>query len=461
MRLMPLITAVLVTIALYFLVIERETLLAFAQATPPDAAEDAAEAPPPEAVRVVALRSTAQMIDSAVVLRGRTEAARQVAVQSEISGLVISEPLRKGQEVTAGQIICELDPGPRQAQLDEAEARLAEARAQLPEAEAGIPAAEAAMAEARARKAESQSRLAGARAALNEAEINYNVQEQLFEDGFASETRLANAEAALESARAALASAEAQLTAVDAQIISADAALEGARAQVQTANAAIRSAQAGVASAEQAISQLTIRAPFTGLLETDSAELGTLLQPGGLCATVIQLDPIKVVGFVPEADVFKVRPGAPAMARLPGGDLEVTGTVSFLARVADEQTRTFRTEITVPNPDQRILDGLTADILISSDGQAAHLVPQSALTLDDDGALGLRTVTEDSLVQFLPATLLRDTVDGVWLTGLPETVDVIVVGQEFVTDGVLVAPTYRGAAEQMDMDPESQEGVDG
>jgi multidrug efflux system membrane fusion protein len=37
---------------------------------------------------------------------------------------------------------------------------------------------------------------------------------------------------------------------------------------------------------------------------------------------------------------------------------------------------------------------------------------------------------------------MRDTTQGVWLTGLPDEVSVIVVGQEFVTAGVTVIPTY-------------------
>ena len=58
----------------------------------------------------------------------------------------------------------------------------------------------------------------------------------------------------------------------------------------------------GHTSAEREIDRLTITAPFGGLLESDAAEIGSLLQPGALCATVIQLDPIKLVGFIPETD---------------------------------------------------------------------------------------------------------------------------------------------------------------
>ena len=63
------------------------------------------------------------------------------------------------------------------------------------------------------------------------------------------------------------------------------------------------------------------------------------------------------------------------------------------------------------------------------------------MTLDDNGTLGLRIVT-DGVVQFVPVRMLRDTANGVWLTGLAETADVIVVGQEFVTDGVVVRVSY-------------------
>ncbi|SLN55218.1 efflux RND transporter periplasmic adaptor subunit [Roseisalinus antarcticus] len=444
MKLMPLLTAAIVTAVLYMLVIERDALLAFAQVAPADESTDAGGEPEMEAVRVVAVHSTASSIDNAVVLRGRTEAARQVEVRAEISGLVMSAPRRKGAMVETGEILCELDPGTRQASLEEAIGRLEEARARLPEAQAGIPAAEAMQAEAVARIAEAESRVAEARAKLTEAEINENAATRLSQDGFASETRVANATAALESARAAVSSAEASLTSARAQTQSAEAGVEGARAAVQGAQAGIQSAEAAVASARQAISQLSIKAPFGGLMETDAAETGTLLQPGGLCATIIQLDPIKVVGFVPEARIAEVKLGALAGARLSSGR-ELTGQVSYLSRSADPTTRTFRVEITVDNSDLSILDGQTADILIQTEGRTAHLLPQSALTLDDDGALGVRLVDDDSRALFAPVTLLRDTAQGVWLTGLPEMADVIVVGQEYVIDGVPVDPTYRDA----------------
>jgi multidrug efflux system membrane fusion protein len=262
-----------------------------------------------------------------------------------------------------------------------------------------------------------------ATARVREAEINLNAARKLSQDGFASETRLVSAEAAMEAATAGVLRA---------------------RSGVTSAQAGIEAAQAAVASATREIEKLTITAPFSGLLETDTAELGSLMQMGTPCATIIQLNEIKLVGFVPEADVAKVTVGAIAGARLTSGQ-EVSGRVTFLSRSADALTRTFRVEVTVANDDLAISDGQTAEILVASDGQVAHLIAQSTLTLDDDGVLGVRTVGEGNIVRFMPVTLLRDTAQGVWVTGLPEAVDIITVGQEFVIDGVHVTPTFTEA----------------
>lgn len=412
MRIVPMLTAVLVTAFLFFIVIKRDDLLAFAatgaagtetgQAT--DQVEDNANEndpePSKERVRVVAIRSVSSPIGSAVILRGQTEADRQVEVRAETSAQVISQPLRRGASVETGQVLCKLDPGTREASLTEALARLSEAKARVPE---------------------SAARLDEAEARLEEARINYNAATKLIEGGFASETRVASSEAGVRAA---------------------EASVQSAKSGLQSTQAGIQSAEAAVAAAKREIERLTITAPFDGLLESDTAELGSLMQPGSLCATVIRLDPIKVVGFVPETDVARLKPGALAGARLATGQ-EVTGLVTFLSRSADPTTRTFRVEIDVPNADLGIRDGQTAEIAISADGANAHLIPQSALTLNDGGTLGVRTISDSGLVDFAAIEIIRDTPEGIWVTGIAEKANVIVIGQEYVVKGVLAEPVFE------------------
>ena len=412
MRLFSILIALCVAAVLYLLVMQRDVLLSFAGAdaeeepaasaveAPRSVEEDGTGAGAPRVVSVMAIDSKAREVDSAVVTRGRTEAARQVTVRAETSGQIVSEPLRKGAFVEAGQMLCELDPGTRETQLAQAEAQLASARAGLPEAEA---------------------RVAEAQAALEEAEINDRAASQLSQGGYASDTRVAATRAAVSSAKAAVQAAQ--------------SGVEGAKSQVQTAEAA-------VAAAQKEIERLTITAPFAGLLESDSAELGVLLQAGSDCATILQLDPIKLVGFIPETEVGRVAVGAKAGARLATGE-EVKGEVTFLSRSADAQTRTFRVEVQVPNADLGIRDGQTVEIAISADGAQAHLLPQSSLTLDDDGTLGVRWVDAENTARFAPVTVLRDTMNGIWVTGLPDEARVITRGQEYVVDGVPVKVTLE------------------
>ena len=421
MRILPILMAIIVAIILYFAIIDRERARTFLGLTNETATQDVLKTTATDKatikplIKVVAQHSSAQAIKSAVVLRGQTEAARQVEVRSETSATVISPPLPSGTFIEAGQLLCKLDPGTRGALFAEAKSRLAEANSRLSEAKSRIP--------------ESRARVIEARARLDEANVNQNAAVKLSEDGFATDTRVKGADAAVAAAEASVEAAKSGLSAATSGILSAEAGIE--------------SAMAGIAAAEKELSRLEITAPFKGLLEAKTAELGSLLQPGSLCATIIQLDPIKLVAFVPETEVNRIEMGAPAGGRLAAGGDEIRGVVTFLSHAADPTTRTFRVEIEVPNPDLTIRDGQTAEILIGASGTTAHLLPQSALTLNNDGALGLRVINAEGVVRFQTVQLLRDTVDGVWLTGLPEKLDVIVVGQEYVTAGVKVDPTFR------------------
>lgn len=246
---------------------------------------------------------------------------------------------------------------------------------------------------------------------------------------------------------AGLAEAQAAVRQAEAQAEAAARLAErgfGAQTEALVREAALEAARAAQQRAEIAMTKLTIRAPFDGVLEDDAAEIGGYLQPGARCATVIALDPIILVGYAAETDVDLLTVGAAATGRLVTG-LEVEGAIRFVARAADEVTRTYRVEIAVPNRDRLIRDGMTAEIRVPLPPARAHLAPQSALTLNDDGALGVRLAV-DGVARFHPVEILADGLSGVWLAGLPEEAEIIVVGQEYVSDGHPLAVTFADAA---------------
>ena len=220
-----------------------------------------------------------------------------------------------------------------------------------------------------------------------------------------------------------------------------------AETTLKARQAQLEAAQAQVNLVRLDIARLIIRAPFDGVLETDTAEIGSRLGPGDTCATIIDLSEVKVSGYVSEQEVDQIALGQNAMARLINGR-RIPGQISFISRVSDPETRTYLVEVTLPNEDGRIRDGMTAELKIDLPAEIAHMIPQNALTLDDDGRLGVR-VAEGGVARFLPARIISEQIDGVWITGLPETASVIVVGQEFVREGRQIEATpFRPAVSQ-------------
>lgn len=210
---------------------------------------------------------------------------------------------------------------------------------------------------------------------------------------------------------------------------SVEVALSGAKASVSSARAALDNAKAELDRTE-------ITAKVGGLVQDPLAVAGSMLAAGGPCATIIQLDPIVFSGMVPEAHISLARIGLEATIKTVTGQT-VQGKVSYIASRADNATRAFPVEIEMANADYAIRDGVTAEAIVNIGTAPGHLLPQSVLTLDDDGVLGVRTV-EDGVVAFYPITIVSDTRQGVWVTGLPTLSNVITVGQENVTAGQAV-----------------------
>ena len=182
-----------------------------------------------------------------------------------------------------------------------------------------------------------------------------------------------------------------------------------------------------------------IKAPFKGLIYDQMIEVGDYVSVGDTMFTVVDMDPIELVVFVSERNISSIRLGHNASAEFYNGDT-VTGKVSYIAPVAYQATRTFRVEISTPNPGYSIKDGLTAKVRISVEEKKAHKISPSVLSLNDVGQIGVKIVDAQNKVQFVPVTILSDTSDYMWILGLPENVKLITVGQDFVSHGQAVRP---------------------
>jgi multidrug efflux system membrane fusion protein len=245
---------------------------------------------------------------------------------------------------------------------------------------------------------------------------------------------------------AALAEAKAQLARAQLDAEASSQLPEGAGTKLTLAGskAALDAAQAAVKTAEIELLRTRIAAPFSGILEEQPANTGDLLSIGSTCAVLLAPDPIYVVGAVTEREVGRLRRGMEGVAQLATGE-KVAGIVRFVGSAAEQTTRTFRVELEVANPEWRLRDGVTATMRIPVRGETAHQLPPSALTLNDAGQLGVRVVERGDMAQFRPVKVVSDERDGVWVSGLPREVTVIVAGQDFVTDGQRVSLAEKRA----------------
>lgn len=212
----------------------------------------------------------------------------------------------------------------------------------------------------------------------------------------------------------------------------------GPRLNLVASKAAVDAAAGALELARVERDKRTLITPIAGIVDQIPVENGQAVADGRLIATVIALDPIVVAGEVSERSISRVQVGRPAEVRLVSGE-KITGKVSWTSRTAADKTRTYRIEVSAPNPGAAVAAGLTAEIVLPSDPLPAVRLPRSVLSLADDGAIGVRTVEDGDVVAFRRVDILDDTPEGLWVAGIPDGARVIVAGQDFVKAGEKVS----------------------
>lgn len=149
---------------------------------------------------------------------------------------------------------------------------------------------------------------------------------------------------------------------------------------------------------------------------------------------MIELNPLLIVGDLPESEAGKLRIGAPATAVLLSGQ-SLNGRVRYVSRDADPQTRTYRVEVAVANPSMSIRSGLFGD---GEDLRGLGARPtrcRSRPSCTPRAARASRYVLPTNQVAFAPVTVIEEEPGGVWVAGLAGPVRVITVGQSYVAEG--------------------------
>ena len=251
---------------------------------------------------------SAAAANSVLDASGYVTARREATVSSEVTGKVVEILIEEGMSVEAGQIVARLDDTTQRAQLALAEARLQSARAGLVEIEAQLRSA---------RLERDRLRELAARSLTSTASVD-----------------------------------------------TAEASYDTLAARLETGKENVSVAEKSVALSQDALDDMTIRAPFGGMVVSKNAQPGEMISPisagggftrTGIC-TIVDMDSLEIEVDVNEAYIQRVAPGQAVSATLDAyPEWQIPADVIAIVPTADRQKATVRVRIGFREKDDRIL----------------------------------------------------------------------------------------------------------
>jgi multidrug efflux system membrane fusion protein len=217
-------------------------------------------------------------------------------------------------------------------------------------------------------------------------------------------------------------------TKLEAKAVKSQNALAASTAEYESAKSAL-------AQIEQEIADTRIKAPFKGVFEETFVEKGDVVNIGDKVATIIELDPLKVICDISEKDISRIQVGVEAQVTLASEDgRKLSARVVYIAKAADPKTRTYRVEMLTDNPDMAIPAGLTARINFPTHKTIGYTISPATVSLRDDGTVGAKIVVDRKVV-FYPVQVVEAKPDGLLVTGLPDHIALITTGADYVIEG--------------------------
>src|SRR5262245_6281096 len=339
--------------------------------------------------RVLVVRPHKGGIPRSTTQPGTMEAFDYADLYTKVSGQLRTQAVDIGDAVKVGDVIAEIDAPEYIEALHEEEAAVARAEAEVVQMESRVTTAKAEYDAALANITFVEANLAKATSYRKFREIQFkrisdlfarkSIEERLVDE---KEEERDAAVAAENSAQAAIESAKAQATAAKARIASADADLLDAKAKVRLANAKAARAQVWV-------DYLKIVSPYNGVVTRRSFHVGDFIRDadqGGNTPILIvaRTDLMRVVVQVPERDVPYTNVGDPAVVEMDAlAGEKFHGKVARIANSEDRLTRTMRTEVDLPNPKNRLRDGMFGRVAITLEAGTGGLTVPSTSVFSD------------------------------------------------------------------------------
>ncbi|HEY0705064.1 MAG TPA: efflux RND transporter periplasmic adaptor subunit [Candidatus Acidoferrales bacterium] len=139
---------------------------------------------------------------------------------------------------------------------------------------------------------------------------------------------------------------------------------DAAKAQNDSSQGSVAAAQAAVAQAQQALSDCEVRAPFDSQVLSRSIELGALVSSGTTAFTIGETQTVKAVFGIPDSVLSSVTLGKKQSVQTESYPQSFPGQITAIAPQADQKSRTFQVEVTLPNPQGLLKSGMVATLIL-------------------------------------------------------------------------------------------------
>ena len=184
---------------------------------------------------------------------------------------------------------------------------------------------------------------------------------------------------------------------------------------------------------ESEFKKIALYAPFDGILLDNHKIAGELVMPGERVYELIDLSSLEIYGYINENEILDISTKNKVDVTILGE--EVQGFIDYVSPISDPETKTFEIVVKVKNNDLRYKDGLSSIISINKGEVLAHKISPSILALGDEGQLGVKVIAKDNKVEFKDITIIEDTSEYMLVTGLSKKEKIIIVGQQYVSNG--------------------------
>jgi multidrug efflux system membrane fusion protein len=150
----------------------------------------------------------------------------------------------------------------------------------------------------------------------------------------------------------------------------------------------VATSQAAVAQAQQALSDCELRAPMDGQILNRNIELGALVASGTTGFTMGDMRTVKAVFGVPDTVLAAVALGKKQAIQTETYNQQFMGLITAISPQADQKSRTFQVEVSVPNPKDLLKSGMVATLILGQSKLGAPLlvVPLNAIVSTVDGS---------------------------------------------------------------------------